>query len=375
MKSKHDPLRRGLLMAGVSSVLSVTLGTSSSRAAALRSAADAPENAQLRKLLGDTAVSTLSYASLAPSGHNAQPWVVDIVEREHWRIGTRREHWLPAVDPRNRETLLSVGAFLENLIVAAGVLGRAIDYEAIADSAFDPTLIDLRLKPATPTSYPLPRLQERRTLRTGYGNEPLRMEDIRSVTRGAAEFTYFPRDSKAARYLAEATIAANRAQVYREPAQVELADWIRWSKKEQQQRRDGLTPAGMEIGGLAGWYVSTFYDRDEVLTPRFREAGIKQVVERVTQGAGWMVISGPESVPALIETGRRFQRMWLLLREHSIAIHPMSQALEETPDHRVLARELGLDDFPQFLLRIGYVQTYPDPVSPRMPASWFIRNG
>jgi len=375
MNSEHDPLRRGLLMAGVGAALSVTLGTGPSRAAALRSPADAPENAQLRKLLGDTAVSILSYASLAPSGHNAQPWVVDIVEREHWRIGTRREHWLPAVDPRNRETLLSVGAFLENLIVAAGVLGRTIDYEVMADSAFDPALIDLHLQQADPVSYPLQRLQERRTLRTGYRNELLRMDDIRSVTGGAAEFTYFPRDSKAARYLAEVTIAANRAQVYREPAQVELANWIRWSKKEQQRRRDGLTPAGMEIDGLAGWYVSTFYDRDEVLTPSFREAGIKQVGERVTQGAGWMVMSGPESVPGLIETGRRFQRMWLLLREHSIAIHPMSQALEEASDPRVLARELGLDDVPQFLLRIGYVQTYPDAVSPRMAASWFTRTG
>jgi hypothetical protein len=373
MNSKHDPLRRGLLMAGVSSVLSVTLGTSSSRAAALRSPADAPENAQLRQLLGDTAVSILSYASLAPSGHNAQPWVVDIVDRGHWRIGTRRENWLPAVDPSNRETLLSIGAFLENLAVAAGVLGRAIDYEVIADSAFDPTLIDLRLRPATPASYPLPRLQERRTLRTGYGNEPLRMEDIRSVTGGAAEFTYLPRDSRAARYLAEATIEANRAQTYRDPAQEELADWIRWSTQDQLRLRNGLTPAGMEIDGILGWYVGTFYDRTDVLTPRFREAGIKQAVERVSQGAGWVVMTGPDSVAGLIETGRRFQRMWLLLREHSIAIHPMSQVLEESSDTKAVARELGIDGIPQFVLRIGYVTKYPDPVSPRMPVTWFTQ--
>jgi len=87
------------------------------------------------------------------------------------------------------------------------------------------------------------------------------------------------------------------------------------------------------------------------------------------------VMSGPESVPGLIETGRRFQRMWLLLREHSIRDPSHVAGTRGSVRSRVLARELGLDDVPQFLLRIGYVQTYPDAVSPRMAASWFTRTG
>jgi hypothetical protein len=77
----------------------------------------------------------LYLASLAPSGHNTQPWTVRIVGPQHWIIGSDRERWLPAVDPHNREMLLSLGAFLENLIIAAKAHGYAVDLNVIAKSS------------------------------------------------------------------------------------------------------------------------------------------------------------------------------------------------------------------------------------------------
>src|SRR5262249_3613515 len=72
----------------------------------------------------------LYYASLAPSGHNAQPWTVRIDGREIW-VGTDSARWLPKVDPANRELMLSVGAFLENLIAAAPAHGFVADCEVV----------------------------------------------------------------------------------------------------------------------------------------------------------------------------------------------------------------------------------------------------
>jgi hypothetical protein len=78
--------------------------------------------------------------------------------------------------------------------------------------------------------------------------------------------------------------------------------------------RNGLTPAGMEITGIAGWYVINSCDRASVLTKGFRETGVKQVVERVAPGDGGLVLTGPSDVAGLIETGRKLERMWLKLR-------------------------------------------------------------
>jgi hypothetical protein len=342
-------------------------------AAKIRTLPNSAEQTQAQGLLSADELNVLSYASFAPSGHNTQPWTVQIVDRGHWLIGTSQERRLPAVDPANRETTLSVGAFLENLVIAAQQLGYAVDYQVVAKSATDTPLIDLRLRKASAVDYPIARLETRRTVRTGYANEPIKSEDLQFITDASKDFAYFVRGSKLADYLSEATIEANRKQAYRDPAQEELANWIRWSKQDQARHQNGLTPAGMEITGVGGWFVSNFFDRDSVMKKSFREKGIKQVVERVNQGGGWLVQSGGSRVADWIETGRKFQRMWLKLRERGIAIHPMTQMLEETPRTEDIAKTLGIDATPQFILRIGYVKNHPDPVSPRMPVAWFTR--
>lgn len=371
-KVRHRALdRRKFLLACSAAPLAICLPTHVFAASEARSPPTASDLAKLQQLLSPDETTILFHAALAPSGHNTQPWTVQVVEPGHWIIGTDKRRWLPAVDPANRETTLSMGAFLENLVIAAERLGYAIDYQVVASATTDPHLVDLKLRKASVVEYPIERLETRRTVRSDYTNDVIRGEDIQAVTDKSPAFAYFARDTNPARYLAEATIEANRKQSYRDPAQEELADWIRWSKKDQERLRNGLTPAGMEITGIAGWYVRSFYNRDSVLKKGFRETAVKQVIERVKQGGGWLVISGETSVASLIETGRQFQRMWLKLRERGIAIHPMTQILEETTNTESVAKELGIGNSPQFVLRIGYVKTYPNPVSPRMPVAWF----
>ena len=74
----------------------------------------------------------------------------------------------------------------------------------------------------------------------------------------------------------------------------------------------------------------------------------------------------------LIETGRQFERMALLAREHGIAIHPMTQLLEEKSGISLIADHHGNDFFPQFVLRVGHLETYPEPVSLRRPVKRFV---
>jgi hypothetical protein len=54
----------------------------------------------------------LRLASRAPNGHNTQPWTITLVDPATWILGSDQTRRLPAVDPANREMLLSLGAFL-----------------------------------------------------------------------------------------------------------------------------------------------------------------------------------------------------------------------------------------------------------------------
>lgn len=319
----------------------------------------------------------LHLASLAPSGHNTQPWLVKRTAPFHWIIGNDHTRWLPAVDPTQRETMLSIGTFLQNLEYAAAHHGYACHWTLLAanNQAEDVMEVTLTKAPTAP-GFDLATLTSRRTVRSGYRAEALRPADVRALTANETGYHYFPRDTPEGRWLDAQTLAANHQQTYRDPAEAELSRWVRFSAAEARLHRDGLTPASMEIGGMAGWWVRHFYTPATVMKDSFRESGLETVARQVGQSAGWLVLTSPDRAPGtLLDTGRRVQRLWLRVRGLGIAIHPMTQILEENPFAQQANGELGLAEPIQFLLRCGYVDAYPGPVSERRPVAWFVRNG
>jgi hypothetical protein len=130
----------------------------------------------------------------------------------------------------------------------------------------------------------------------------------------------------------------------------------------------------MEIEGLPGWVVRNFYSKDDVMKQDFRERGINQIRKEVSASAGCLLITSKDNtVATLLETGRRMQRLFLKVRERGIAIHPMTQILEEASTRQTLHQSIAMSEPIQFILRAGYVRDYPPPVSLRRPVDWFLR--
>ena len=318
----------------------------------------------------------LTLAALAPSGHNTQPWFVQRLGPFHWIIGNDRGKWLPAVDPDQRETLLSLGAFLQNLQYAADALGYACHWTLLAVTPQDERVMEVQLtRTGARTAGQILAMKSRRTVRKDLAREPLSLVDLVHLVEPEPQFIhYLPTAGSAADYLSRQTIEANRRQAARDPAQQELAEWIRFSSAEAREKRDGLTTGSMEITGLTGWVVRNFYGKASVMTADFRERGLAQVQQQVAELAGWILITSPgHSVAELLDTGRRMQRLFLKVRARGIGLHPMTQILEEPATRQELGPALGLPGTIQFILRAGYVAHYPPPVSLRRPVSWFLR--
>ncbi len=328
--------------------------------------------------LGPEEERILAHAALAPSGHNTQPWTVRILDKRRWIVGVNSGRKLAAVDPADRELALSVGAFVENLAVAASASGLAAEIDVRSSARDAAELVLVRLVPAAPgDERDLERLRLRRTVRKALQRDRIRPENLKSITEPyGGNAAWFPAGSREAKWLAEAELEAFRKQTWRDDAQHELSRWIRFSSEDVERHQDGLTPATMETGALAAFYMRYFMERDSVLKKSFRDAGIDITARQVSEGAGWLVVTSPgETTSSLLDTGRRFERMALRLRERRLAAHPMSQLLEEEPWCSLTARELALPAAPQFLLRVGYVAEYPSPVSPRRPPRAFARMG
>jgi hypothetical protein len=318
----------------------------------------------------------LFLASLAPSGHNTQPWFVKYIEPYHWLIGNDKTKWLPAVDPTQRETILSIGTFIQNLEYAAGSFGYVCHWNLLAKTNQDEQVVEVKLnKIESKNPFDISKIKDRRTVRSNLLGDELKKEDLAYLINADSEFIhYLPTSGKESKYIDQQTILANRLQSDRNSAQQELADWIRFSSKDAEQYRDGLTTAGMEIEGFSGWVVRNFYGKENVMQKDFRDKGIDNVRKEVSESAGWILITSKDnSVATLLETGRRMQRLFLKVREKNIAIHPMTQILEESSTKQLLNQGIAISDNIQFILRTGYVKDYPQPVSLRRPVDWFIR--
>ena len=368
-----NPYRRQFLKTcGLCSLLSITPG--------LLSGCFPGPAVALRGPVGNTRLSVaaagiLNYAALAPSGHNSQPWQVSLHTPRHWSVSIPPRRRLPAVDPHARETLISLGAFIENLVQAAQSYGYQAAVSVTANNPQETRILEIKLSPQSPAiTADLSLLGLRRMVKQGQQQRLLQSCDVRLLQRSSQHrLDYLPRDQAAAETIRAGTVLAMESQCQRDAAKAELARWIRFRRSAVNSHRDGLTVAGMELKRLAGWWVENFYQTEDVLTETFRHQTVTMTEVLSRQGAGWLVLHGAGDSPTeLIAVGRSLQRILLQARRLNIACHPMSQLLEERIGQRELALQFGADHNIQMLLRVGYLERYPAPVTPRRPAQWFV---
>lgn len=327
------------------------------------------------KMLGSDGYKILYYASLAPSGHNSQPWFIKVLDSHEWIICSDRNRWLPEVDGDNREVLLSIGAFLENLVQAAGAFGFEVEATTLSKDRFDENVVRVKLEQSGTQNDSLKRIAARRTVKSGLRNTELRAEDVDDFSRLTQDHLYyFPRGTTHSDVMAKEAVDNFAVQFENQTVMREMAAWSRFKDEDVKKYRDGLTPDSMEIKGVAGLYVRYFMNTEDVLGDTWKQKGIEKIKQQAAQGGGWIVItSDGNTVHDLVETGQRFQRMSLMARQKSIAIHPMTQTLEESRGKKNIQENHPPSVKPQFMLRVGYLDKYPDPVSLRRPVEWFVR--
>lgn len=148
----------------------------------------------------------LYLASLAPSGRNMQPWFARRIKPYEYAVGLDKARRFPAVDPDNREATLSIGAFVENLCLAATSLGFEPEVEVKGTGAPEEDLVRVSLTKARPSDFPIGRITSRRTVKKGYLPKPLSAEHARILSAAwPGHVFYFDRDSKHEKCLAEWT--------------------------------------------------------------------------------------------------------------------------------------------------------------------------
>lgn len=314
--------------------------------APFRKEATAP--AQMRELI--------RYATLAPSGHNTQPWKF-AAQSDAIRILPDYARRLPAVDPQDHELWISLGCALENLVIAADAVGYGTDITYPTPNA---DYITVHLRPSFAHSPGLlleaiPHRQNTRSLYDGRSVPLAEMKKMETVKSDAGVSTLIFTDSGHKEAIIEYIKAGDRRQ-FGDPAFVdELISWIRFNKPEALHSLDGLYTRCTGNPNIPRWLGRQF------LTAASAGQQADTSAKKARSSSGLIVIAAAQDDKRhWIETGRLYERLALTLTAAGIKMAFLNQPAEVPALRSQFQGYLGLGTAqPQLLLRYGYASASP----------------
>ncbi|MDZ7722892.1 MAG: hypothetical protein U5R06_08805 [candidate division KSB1 bacterium] len=158
----------------------------------------------------------LNYGALAPSGHNTQPWLVEIISDSELIVQSDQSRWLPQVDPDNRETFLSLSAFAESIRLAARSSGLHAEVELIATSRKDQNVFKITLKQKSGMQHnDLNLIKKRSTTRSNYETRELANNTVMPLMDlDRKHVHYFPLQSQEGQWIADHLPEAIQQQTF-----------------------------------------------------------------------------------------------------------------------------------------------------------------
>lgn len=181
----------------------------------------------------------IARACLAPSSHNAQPWLFRVAGDEIELLADRTRA-LPVNDPHDRELLISCGCALMGLRVAIAADGRAADVRPAAGEG--DLLAQVRASPGAPDTALArlgPALEARHTfrgdLRPGPPDSAV-LQTLREAAAAEGADLHFVGEGELRQRLADLVARGDTAQWDDPRWRRELAAWM-----HPRRRGDGLT--------------------------------------------------------------------------------------------------------------------------------------
>jgi hypothetical protein len=296
----------------------------------------------------------VTYAILAPSSHNTQPWLFRIGEHSLELIADRRRA-LPVVDPNDRALTISCGAALEHLLVAARRFGRDLAIEERSNGADPDLLATVRLAGmVTPSSEDVALFEaipNRITTRTKYDKRILPEQLLDAcrelASERGAELTIVEEASQRAE-IAELIAEGDRTQFDDPRFRRELAAWVH---SRRAASRDGMSGESFGMPDLlspVGALIIRTFDLGNGVAAGDRE--------KILDGSPVLAVVGTAGDAARdwLAAGRALSRMLLKLTASGAMAAFLNQPIEVERLRPRLADAIGASTTPQLLMRFGY---------------------
>jgi nitroreductase len=314
-------------------------------------------------------IKMVEYATMAPSGHNTQPWKFEI-EDSVIRIHPDSSCLLPVVDNDNRELYISLGCALENLCIAANEFG----YKTNTTVQKNGNAFFINVEPEKEKCIKNPlfaQIERRQTNRNLYNNQIIHHDTIEILKRVPSEknveWYLYEKGDKTFGQLTEYIIQGNEIQMNDKNFKKELLSWMRYNDKQVANEYNGLSCKMFNSPSMPksiGKFVVGCF-----LNPKTQN---KTDLEKIESSSHLVLVTTTDNTPeGWIATGQSLERFLLATTELGIACAYHNQPCEVKTLAQKLQNELLEDnEFPMLILRIGYAP--PAPYSLRKPVDRVI---
>lgn len=334
------------------------------------------------KGISDPRLRAASIAMLAPNPHNIQPWKISLIGGDKLRLHVDLNRLLPHTDPPGRQILIGQGTFLELFRMAAADDGYRVELNLFPEGPFDADRLNARpvaeitmIRDSSVTADPLfQSVFQRRSNKEPFSLErPVTASDLAALAAtdfGAARLET-TRDGGKVQELRDLTEAALRLEIETPRTLKESIDLMRIGPEQVAANPDGIDLLGPMI-----WWGSRvgMVSREDIATPGAESFRIGlEMAHGQAQSAmahAWLV-TPDNSRSSQLRAGFDYLRLNLKATSLGLALHPMSQLLQEYPEmtglqqKAVAAMGVPAPAHIQMLVRLGYAEA-PGP-SPRRP--------
>lgn len=303
--------------------------------------------------LRDKLYNALEFAILAPSSHNAQPWLFELQDHSVV-LRADRARALPVVDPRGRELVMSCGAALLNLRVALARFGCACEVQTFPDAADADVIARVRVVDDGPLDAALAELfaaiPRRTTNRSAFEDDPVPPE-LREKLRQAADtegaqFTciWAPNLRNA---VAKLVAEADHVQFADHAFRNELASWL-----HRPGRGDGIPLHAEGVSELLDFATPVWSS----LVRTFDVGnGVGATHAKLARASPMLALISTErdDRDAWLAAGQALERVLLIAADAFFDASFMNQPIECESMRPKVRGLMGGAAFPQLLMRMG----------------------
>lgn len=319
----------------------------------------------------------VGWAVLAPNSHNAQPWKFRIdVRTGAIAVCADADYILPASDKICRQTHISIGCALENLLVAAEAYGLAYEVAYAAGTPVypEPVATARFIFPEKPVNNMRPELlnamKQRRMNRGKY--DPARklpelfVSESETICREFGLAFDGIRDAATRFAVAEIQYSADKAVVMLNGFRKELADFLLPNDTPLFRGMPGNT---FGLNDEMACRVHDALRKDGSFDPDLAFGLAASGRDGIKSSPALFVISVPEDIPVWwVKAGMAFEKAALLAQRNGLAIAVHAAMVEVAMFNNLLKLRLRRKERPTVIFRAGYA-TEERPHAPRVGAA------